>query len=945
MRALRFLTWLDVRRVIRKKNAYGRQLPAGVNSINCFSDAIEISLVNNDDQALMESELQNWFGEWYQKENQFIQLDLGNSVLPVEFLVEGKNNDVTISIRPFWEEIAYIGGESDEPKDLPKDLLPEPYQDSPSLVAFHSFKGGVGRTTHLAAYLFALLERAKEINKPITVLVVDADLEAPGLTYWNRVEKQQPAVSFLDFLEAYHYSPLPEQETLDLFATEVKKSQSPKHEGVSTAYFLPACLSDEQLLDTPILPENLTRTLGNVWTFSDAIHQLGKALKADYVIVDLRAGLSEISSPLIFDPRVQRFFVTTASTQSVSGLELVLKQVSRIASSQEDVENGKYFDPTVIISFLTPEMKKLSEFDDILVRFRTAYIQDTFVDDSSTRLEIKETDFLQELLYINNWEDARLKLSTTSEIARFAKEWAASQLSNSPQLKASDNLEIETNLTTESDTSSNLLEQVRRFRDVCEQYEFAEKGTGEGLLITETLKNLATNFRFNLPRIVSIGAKGAGKTFIYVQLSRLKYWENFLRIALREESKSSELKEESESRTCIFPFLQSKNLHDNAKNIIETAREEVRLVLNGDTLNFQHSEYVDRIQGSLNKNLTELEWTKFWINEIARSLGMQIEEKSEISIQEINNYLRRKKIRIVFLFDGLEDIFQEAASNEKQKVALRALINLPNDRLSEIRQANLGLIILLRRDFLRYAITQNVGQFESLYSSYDLSWDVDSFLKLVYWVCVQGGVIGTPEDKKDREDKVDSLGREELVKQLEKLWGEKLGGKNEARTASWVFAALTDFNGRLQARDIVRLLFHAADITVDRSKEIQFDKWSSSRLLPPQAIRRALDPCSDKKVNEAKEEYPEFKKWVEKIDTYAQEQKRIPFQPQDLGLDPATIRMLEAIGVIYEDRAKDDVSKYYMPEIFRAGLKFNLATVARPRVLALKRKVLGIGVL
>ncbi|MBD2187828.1 ParA family protein [Pseudanabaena mucicola] len=183
MRALRYLTWLDIRRVIRKKTSYGKQLPEGVNSINCFSDAVEISLVSIENQLTMESKLQDWFSEWYQRENQFIQLDLGESVLPVEFLVEGLNQDSTAPIRPFWEEIAYIGGDSDESKGLSQNLpLPEPYTNSPSLVAFHSFKGGVGRTTHLAAYLFAILERAREINKPITILVIDADLEAPGLT-------------------------------------------------------------------------------------------------------------------------------------------------------------------------------------------------------------------------------------------------------------------------------------------------------------------------------------------------------------------------------------------------------------------------------------------------------------------------------------------------------------------------------------------------------------------------------------------------------------------------------------------------------------------------------------------------------------------------------------------------------------------------------------------
>jgi hypothetical protein len=676
-----------------------------------------------------------------------------------------------------------------------------------------------------------------------------------------------------------------------------------------------------------------------VWTFSNALHELGKALKADYVIVDLRAGLSEISSPLIFDPRVQRFFVTTASTQSVSGLELVLKQVSRIAPSQEDVENGKYFDPTVIISFLTQEMKKLSEFDDILVKFRTAYTQDNFVDDSSTRLEIQETDFLQELLYINNWEDARLKLSTTSEIARFAKEWAVSQLSNAVQLSDSDNgSSIDVNSSNiDSNPFSERLEQVRVFRDVCQQYEFAEQGTGEGLLITETLKNLATNFRVDLPRVISIGEKGSGKTFIYVQLARLEYWEKFLRIALKEDF---------ESATYIFPFLQSKNLKTKAQEIVDNARHKVGLALNIDT-EFYRSAYVDRINNSLDNNLTELEWTYFWITEIARCLGMPVEETSRISIQEINSYLKEKKIRIVLLFDGLEDIFQNASSNDNQKVALKALINLPNDRLSEIRQANLGIIVLLRRDFLRYAIAQNVGQFESFYRPYALSWDVDSFLKLVYWVCIQGGVIGTAEEKKDKEDQVDSLGRQELVKELEeKLWGDKLGsGASEARTASWVFAALSDFKGRLQARDIVRLLFHAAKNIMDSPKEMKFAKWASSRLLSPQAIRNALTPCSEKKVSEAKEEYPDFKIWAEKIDRYTKEQKKIPFQSHEFNLEPPTIRMLEEIGVIFEDRDKDDVARYYIPEIFRAGLEFTLPIGARPRVLALKRKVPGIATL
>jgi cellulose biosynthesis protein BcsQ len=918
MRTLRFLTWLDVRRLIREKTNYGSQLPDGITRFNCFSDALEVS-VSTDSQEKAESTLEEWFSDWYQKDQSLIQLDLGNSTLPIEFLVEEIDSQSFIPVRPIWAEVAYMNSISGEEITSPRNLnLPKPYANSPSVISFYSFKGGVGRTTHLAAHLFALLESAKEIEKAITILVIDADLEAPGLTYWDRAAKQPPAVSFIDYLEAYHYSSLPLDQTLDVFAKEIKKA--PKHDGRSTYYFLPACLSDKDLLDTPVLPEHLARSAQGEWTCGDAIHQLGEALAADYVLIDLRAGLSEISSPLIFDPRIQRFFITTATEQSIAGTSLVLEQISHVAPSDADIDNSRYYDPSVVISFLTDELKRLPEFDNALVRFRTSYIQATNSDEDSIyskRLEIKETDFAQELLYINNWEDAQIKLSPTS-VMRVAKEWAESQL-KAPIIVAVNptNLEL-----------PDLLDEVRKFRNICQQYEFAESGEGERLLVTEPLKNLAATFRDELPRVVSIGAKGSGKTFTYVQLSRLKYWEKFIALALKED-------DENELTTYIFPLLQSGTLKDPAERVINESRDLARRALGEETPEFSSSEWQDRIRQALQESLDESKWIEFWICEIARAIG--IRNEVSVTLSKINTFLRDKKIRIVFLFDGLEDVFAKAASNAQQQIALRALINLPK-RLSEIRQASFGLIILLRRDFLRYAITQNLAQFESLYSPYDLSWNVDSFLKLVYWICCQAEVIGA------KESEIDILSREDFVLRLKKLWGEKLGSSNsnEAYTANWVFAALTDFKGRLQARDIVRLLYHAAHVTVESAGEIQFRRWSTDRLLPPQAIRRALEPCSQKKVMEAQEEYPEFQRWVTKIDTeYSQDKKHVPFVLEDLDLDQATVRLLEDMGVVYEDKAKNDVARYYMPEIFRTGLKFGLERGARPRVLVLKRKALG----
>lgn len=133
-------------------------------------------------------------------------------------------------------------------------------------------------------------------------------------------------------------------------------------------------------------------------------------------------------------------------------------------------------------------------------------------------------------------------------------------------------------------------------------------------------------------------------------------------------------------------------------------------------------------------------------------------------------------------------------------------------------------------------------------------------------------------------------------------------------------------------------MYHAANITVEKKEEIQFTKWSNTRLLPPQAIRRALEPCSKKKVEESKEEYPIFKSWAERLHEYSD--KKIPFSLEQFKLDATTVNILEQMGVIYEDKDKEDAVRYYMPEIFREGLGFS-SQGARPRVLALKRKVLG----
>ena len=619
---MRLFTWLDVQRQIQKETFGGRGFPEPIQSIHCFSDAIEVrvnDLKLNKNQA--ESILAGWFKDWYNQQEKLVYLDIENIAIPVDF-IESEFDFNRTFVRPFWHEILYLDTEQDNfetNSKLFQKLLKFKDQklNSPRLIAFYSFKGGVGRTVHLTAYFYALLEAAHKSDKEISILVVDADLEAPGLTYWDKQEKQQSSVSFINFLELYHYSPIDIEQSLKFFAKEVKKSV--RRDRKSTIYFLPACLSDEQLLDTPVLPEHLARSLQNPWACSHALHELGKTLSVDYVIIDLRAGLSEISSPIIFDPRIERFFVSTITEQSISGLSIVLKQINSITNLAQQQELLELYDPSVILSFLTDDLRKSERYENALLKLQTAYQpadtldQDTEDNIYSQRLNIEDTYFAQDLLSINTWEEAKSKIFPTS-LMKIAKEWAELTLTKDFENELSRDQIKSDQIQNQTD-----LDEVRKFRDKCEQYIYAESGVSTSLLITESLKNLAKNYKHDFPHVVSIGAKGSGKTFTYIQLARLQYWEEFLKLALKENI-------ESEHKTYIFPLLESNTLTNPSISIIGSARQNVRSMFQDQIPIFLSSSLRDNIHLFLQEERDELNWTQFWIKQISDSIvtGKQI---------------------------------------------------------------------------------------------------------------------------------------------------------------------------------------------------------------------------------------------------------------------------------------------------------------------------------
>ncbi len=161
--------------------------------------------------------------------------------------------------------------------------------------------------------------------------------------------------------------------------------------------------------------------------------------------------------------------------------------------------------------------------------------------------------------------------------------------------------------------------------------------------------------------------------------------------------------------------------------------------------------------------------------------------------------------------------------------------------------------------------------------------------------------------------------------------GVKLGRLNsrEAFSANWVIAALSDFNGQLQARDFVRLIHYAAQNALNLVPY-------PDRLLPPSAIKNALDPCSSKKIEETPNEISALKEIFKKLKNVPQELKQVPFDRNEYELTSMEIDIMTQTGII-----KEYNGKYYFPEIIRRDLGFTLATHVRQKVLTLLKRAMN----
>ena len=226
-------------------------------------------------------------------------------------------------------------------------------------IVFFSIKGGVGRSTALAVTAWSLAEQGKK------VLVLDLDLESPGLSSNLLPEDRRPSYGITDWLVEDLV------DNGDLIFKDMVAVSSLSRNG--EIYVVPAHGRDSG---------EYVSKLGRVWmpkfnqgqreSWSTRLERLITALEDAYdfdvILIDSRAGIDEVASACVTDLKANLVLMfAIAGEQTWSGYGVLLRywlQSGVISQIRERLR---------IVSAMVPTERKKDYMDDLIEEAQTLF--------------------------------------------------------------------------------------------------------------------------------------------------------------------------------------------------------------------------------------------------------------------------------------------------------------------------------------------------------------------------------------------------------------------------------------------------------------------------------------------------------------------------------------------------------------------------------------------
>jgi len=199
----------------------------------------------------------------------------------------------------------------------------------PPRLVFASLKGGVGRSTALTVTAADLARRNQN------VLVIDLDLEAPGLGHLLLDASRLPNLGVIDFLVENGVGGVPEEMLREFVGTSSLTDPDGGRVDVMPAIGRRSMASPENVMAklsrAMIEDVDEDRSVSVGEQVSTMICRIAGQASYDVVLIDSRAGLAELAAPAVTALGATVLLFGTAQTQTIEGYRALFAALQLLA--------------------------------------------------------------------------------------------------------------------------------------------------------------------------------------------------------------------------------------------------------------------------------------------------------------------------------------------------------------------------------------------------------------------------------------------------------------------------------------------------------------------------------------------------------------------------------------------------------------------------------------
>ena len=786
---------------------------------------------------------------------------------------------------PLWSDIL-MAPKPDQAVEVDEDIPTK----KPLVVTFYSFKGGVGRSTALGVVAGILATRNRR------VVMVDFDLEAPGISVMFQQDIENTAGENFGVLDYLHQRSLTPEENIPNIADCIQQINLQTR---GELFLVPVGEYDENYIHrlADLDMRSFYRTAKN--PVKQLIEDINKQLEPDVILIDARPGFNDVAAITLFDLADTAIICFSPTDQSFQGLRWVIKAILK----------QKQYQGKPDVRFLLTPIPTLPQYKELVIKVEKWIDQNCYEGDFAISLGPK-IDELHHTIFYNPI------ITTLSSLVNDVPKSLLDEYTPIADTIDASLPDIKPSIVGKTiDDRKKILNELKL---AATAQELEPENISEIFQRTEDFPKFLSN-RIWLIR----GAKGTGKSLLF-------------RLFVEQPTAAKELAQSDVNLDHVH-FVPGHGQPRVSSTILDrfdlqSYEDQVGINdwqffwLNYALLQLCHHFSELRSLTGLDEKLVALSNQETpahsdivtWM--VKRSNSPTKKPQAADELRLIDRVLQEKNQVVWLLYDELDAGFGSSPEDyTRRRRSLESLLAWWLESGTNLKQ--IVPKIFLREDIWKQFNFTNTGHYSG--RSLELRWEeVDLWRLVLRQALTNSSSLNKSLGEKlgVTVERLDIIGLEQLRQSLYPLWGERMGSGNKAYTYNWVITRITDGQKNCFPRTLILLLEETVKIEKGFSTEYSLDI-----TLRPKALINAFPSVSQQRVDEVRNEYPELKDFLERL-----KGERSPINEDrlseiwNLPSSELSLRIQEMVdaGILTErSRPKDPPPRVYaVTELYLYGL-------------------------